>query len=132
MLLQTHLFVKVLTESTSVTIFFEAPQESHHQIQLKPVLPSLPTPVKIQPLAKLLSGYDPIITKLLISGFSHGFSLHYQGGGLLFESRNLLSALQNPTIVDMKLAKELAASRLIGPFMSIYVPFLPSAFYLSV
>lgn len=112
-----------------INVIFVAHQENHSQVLPPPVLPSprLPTPVKIKPLIELLSGYEPSIIQFLISGFSHGFPLHYKGEHRVFEARNLLSALQNPEIVDMKLGKELAAARLAGPFVS--PPFL--SFYVS-
>ena len=75
-----------------------------------------PTPVKIQPLISLLSGYKPSIVNILISGFSRGFPLHFQGEIHQLLPKNLTSALDNPEIVDMKLGKELAAHRLAGPF----------------
>lgn len=46
------------------------------------------------------------------------FALHFQGIRESSQAKNLLSAIQNPTIVDAKIAKELAARRLAGPFVS--------------
>lgn len=83
-----------------------------------PSPPPLPTPIKIKALAELLSGYQPSLQKILISGFSCGFRLHHQGEPRFYEPINLLSSLQNPHVVDMKLGKELAADRLAGPFTS--------------
>ena len=109
--------------------FFVTHPENHSQVLTTTVLPSLllPTPVKIKPLIELLSGYESSIIQFLISGFSYGFPLHYQGEHRIFEAKNLTSALENPQIVDMKLAKELAIARLAGPFVS---PPFPS-FYVS-
>ena len=56
--------------------------------------------------------------KYIISGFSQGFPLHFQGQRQLCTPKNLPSALQNPEYVDKKLAQELAASRIAGPFTS--------------
>jgi hypothetical protein len=67
-------------------------------------------------LIKFLSGYQPDSVKFLISGFSHGFRLHFQGQRQHLNSKNLSSALQNPQAVDKKLEQELAANRLAGPF----------------
>ena len=53
----------------------------------------------------------------LSDGFTHGFPLHFQGIQESSHAKNLLSAVQNPT-VDAKIAKELAAGRLAGPFDS--------------
>ena len=60
----------------------------------------------------------------LSDGFTHGFPLHFQGIRESSHAKNLLSAVQNPTVVDAKIAKELAAGRLVGPFDSPYPPLL--------
>ena len=101
-----------------VSVIFVALQESRSQVLTALPSPLIPTPVRIKPLAELLSGYQPAIIQLLISGFSYGFPLHYQGDPSFLEAKNLLSALQHPRVVDMKLGKELAANRLAGPFKS--------------
>ena len=63
----------------------------------------------------------------LISGFTEGFPLHYEGSRDSFRAPNLLSAVQNPSAVDYKIAKELESHRLAGPF-----PFPPfSVFRIS-
>ncbi len=82
------------------------------------VQPGLPTPVKLRPLAKLLFGHPPDLVQSIISGFSIGFPLHFQGRRQFSIPNNLLSALQNPTFVDTKLEQELAAERIAGPFTS--------------
>ncbi|CAB4027902.1 Cortactin-binding 2, partial [Paramuricea clavata] len=105
-------------QSSSVVIIFVALTENRPPIPTAPPSQVLPTPVKIQPLIELLSGYEPSIINTLISGFSFGFPLNYQGDIKSIESKNLTSALQYPKIVDMKLDKELAANRLAGPFSS--------------
>ena len=66
-------------------------------------LSPLPTPVKLQPLAKFLVGYQCDIVEFLISGFSHGFPLHFEGERHSLASKYLTSALQNPQAVDKKL-----------------------------
>ena len=84
-----------------------------------PGLPSplLPTPVKGKHLLFLLSGYTTSIAKFLFSGFTEGFPLHYEGYRDSFQAPNLLSAVQHPSAVDHKIAKELASHRLAGPFL---------------
>ena len=54
----------------------------------------------------------------MLSGFTHGFPLHFEGERKSFSSGNIKSALQNPTIVDAKLEKELELQTLAGPFKS--------------
>jgi hypothetical protein len=76
----------------------------------------LPTPVKIDNFVDILSGYDPTIVNFLQSGITNGFSLKFEGELCSFESKNLLSAIENPETVDAKLKKELEAHRLAGPF----------------
>ncbi len=105
----TVLSAKVHTELVYV-IF--VPQRVNHQplLTTKPS-PQLPTPVKLSSLIKFLDS-----VKFLISGFSHGFRLHFQGPRQPLNSKNLSSAVQNPQVVDKKLEQELAANRLAGPF----------------
>ena len=69
-----------------------------------------------------LSGYNHSITDFLLIGFTEGFPLHYEGPRYSCQAPNLLSAIQNPNAVDAKLAKELAAHRLAGPFSSSPFP----------
>ena len=65
-----------------------------------------------------LAGYDHSIVQFLFRGFSEGFPLHQEGPCFSCDAPNLLSAIQNPSIVDEKIAKELASHRLAGPFSS--------------
>ena len=82
-----------------------------------PILP-LPTPVKVNRLEFLLEGYNFQKRMFLIDGFQYGFHLFSVGQSRSYESPNLLSARQQPQVVDQKLAKELEAHRLAGPFDS--------------
>ena len=83
-----------------------------------PSPPDLPTPVIVERLGFLLDGYTLSTVAFLISGFTHGFSIHFQGERKSRTANNLLSALENPSAVDAKLRKELEAQRLAGPFQS--------------
>jgi hypothetical protein len=92
----------------------------------QPVLPSqvlLPTPINLNQLEPYLNGYFADIISTLVSGFTNGFVLHFSGVVNTQEGKNLPSALANPTMVDQKLAKELSAPRLAGPFTA--TPFHP-------
>ena len=82
------------------------------------VLPTeaLPTPVKAKNLEVYLTGYQEASRKHLLTGFSHGFRLHFQGPQEGSCSNNLVSASEHADIVDQKLAKEIQAGRIIGPF----------------
>lgn len=93
------------------------------QLQLpSPPIPhnnlDLPTPVRFDRLHFFLSGYNSSIVEQLKEGFTFGFSIHCEGVKPSGKSKNLLSALQNPDVVDVKLEKELRAGRLAGPFKS--------------
>lgn len=79
--------------------------------------PQLTTPVKVDRLEPLLVGYDSIKKYFLIDGFKKGFRLYsVVKTDSLGEAPNLISAQQNPKIVDEKLKKELETNRLAGPF----------------
>ena len=82
---------------------------------LLPILP-LPTPVKVKRLEFLLEEYNFQERMFLIDGFKYGFHLFSIGQSRSYESPNLLSARQQPQVVDRKLAKELEAHRFAGPF----------------
>ena len=63
-----------------------------------------------------LEGYSSSITDFLVSGFQFGFPLHFEGGRTSFLAKNLVSAIQLPNVVDLKLSKEVDAGRIAGPF----------------
>jgi hypothetical protein len=90
------------------------------------VLPSqvlLPTSINLNRLEPYLNGYFADIISSLVSGFTNGFALHFSDVVNTQEGKNLPSTLANPTVVDQKLAKELSALRLAGPFTA--APFHP-------
>uniref|UniRef100_A0A8W8MN88 Uncharacterized protein n=1 Tax=Magallana gigas TaxID=29159 RepID=A0A8W8MN88_MAGGI len=60
----------------------------------------------------------------LVAGFSYVFELHYEGPRQFRSSKSLLSALQNPVIVNKKLQKELEAHRIVGPFVTLPFDYL--------
>jgi hypothetical protein len=73
-------------------------------LKLPPNLPSPPTltpnpnsqpvttPVNVERLGYLLSGYNPQIAPQLMFGFKYGFSIHYEGNRVSRQPPNLLSA----------------------------------------
>ena len=63
------------------------------------------------------------IAVVLSSGFRDGFPLHYKGDPGCSDANNLISAIENPDVVDGKISKELKAGRLAGPFRTR--PFYP-------
>ena len=44
--------------------------------------------------------------------------MHFEGERVSSSAKNLLSALENPSVVDAKVKNELEAHRLAGPFLS--------------
>ena len=79
----------------------------------------LPTPIKLAVLRRLLAGYGNAVDKvILIEGFTEGFSLGYTGLRVCMDSECLRSASAQPNIVHGKLAKEIQAGRIAGPFVS--------------
>ena len=83
-----------------------------------PIAPtlSLPTPVNPDRLQHFFAGYEPTIAEFLFHGFKNGFSIQFEGILFSSDSNNLISAAENPSAVDAKIAKELEAHRLAGPF----------------
>lgn len=83
-----------------------------------PARPSLAlrTPVKINRLAPLLSGYSTTAAEYLIKGFCFGFPIPFQGPSSSSAAPNLLSAQQHPDVVDRYLTKEVLTQRVAGPF----------------
>ena len=75
------------------------------------------TPVFVDILEQELVGHpSPDFVSYLLSGLREGFDIGYYGpeGGRI--SRNLLSAEQNPDLVDKYLQEEVKAGRICGPF----------------
>lgn len=102
-----------------IVIFVTRPNSTIPSLKLpNPFLPSLPTPIKVYRLVFLLDGYTPSAVEFLLSGFTKGFPVHFEGERTSQTATNLLSALENPKVVDAKLGKELAAHQLAGPFLS--------------
>ena len=77
------------------------------------------TPIRPNVLKYFLKGYDTAMADYLVAGFTYGFELHYEGPRQFKSSKNLLSALQNPVIVNKKLQKELEAHRIVRPFVTL-------------
>lgn len=76
----------------------------------------LSTPIKVDKLQFYLEGYPARSKQYLLDGFSFGFSIDHVGPRQNFSSKNLISAITNPTAVDAKLDKEIDLGRIVGPF----------------
>ena len=81
----------------------------------KPSL-ALPTPVRINRLAPLCSGYSTSAAEYLINGFCCDFPIPFQGPSSSTAFPYFLSAVQHPGALDHYLKKELLAQRVAGPF----------------
>ena len=81
-----------------------------------PLSRPLSTPIKVDKLQFYLEGYPARSKQYLLDGFSFGFSIDYVGPRHNFSSKNLISAITNPTAVDAKLDKEIQLGRIVGPF----------------
>jgi hypothetical protein len=89
---------------------------------------SVCTPVKIEKLSFLLKGYDESEKQFLENGFTNGFRSPYTGKRQFRTSANLKSAQINPGVLISKIACEVAAGRVAGPFTD--PPFLNLKFLL--
>ncbi|XP_033738733.1 uncharacterized protein LOC117326194 isoform X1 [Pecten maximus] len=78
----------------------------------------LPTPIKVQVLLPFLEGYPRDAFQFLYKGFTNGFTLKYQGPRIFRLSKNLKSALDNPTALKQKINKEIQLGRIQGPFLA--------------
>ena len=72
----------------------------------------MPTPVVVDRLEFLSFGYDLSIAEFLSSCFRKGFPSHYDGLWGCSDAKNLISAIDNPEVVDAKLTKEIEAGRI--------------------
>ena len=79
---------------------------------------NLPTPIITERLVFLLSGYNPSLVQFLFVGFSEGFAIHSDVLRESSDAKNLILALENPDVVDIKIKKELDAGCLAGPFIA--------------
>lgn len=74
------------------------------------------TPVKACILKQFLKGYDVAQKEFLVSGFTKGFHIQFEGPQQFRVSRNLLSASHNVEVLKAKLQKEISARRIAGPY----------------
>lgn len=74
------------------------------------------TPIKTGPFKKFLVGYDQTISDFLLTGFTQGFKIPYQGKRQFRFNSNLKSAKDNMDILLQKIKKEIDLGRAAGPF----------------
>lgn len=75
------------------------------------------TPINLSNLNKELEGYDSQKAAAISMGFTCGFPLHYSGIRSPLDSKNLKSALDQPSVVREKIQAEIEAGRVAGPFL---------------
>ena len=79
---------------------------------------SMPSPVSPTALENVLKGYDASKIQYLVNGFTSGFEIGcldipvQKGEGV----KNMKSAFDFPQVIASKLKKEIALSRILGPF----------------
>ena len=77
---------------------------------------NLPTLVNWQKLEHWLEGYPEDDKKFLLMGYKNGFKIGHPGSCCTQDSPNLKTALEHKEFVSQKIASELNAGRLGGPF----------------
>ena len=109
--------ISVRVRTQSVGVIFVAKVDP---LQPDPCLPSpnlkndnLLTPVIVERLDFFLFGYSYSIAVFLSSGFMDGFPLHYEGDPGCSDASNLISAIENPDVVEPTL------QHLLEPSMTI-------------
>ena len=75
---------------------------------------SLPTPIRTDLLARLITKYHD--NSYILQGFSHGFSIGYQGPQLSIELKNHNSVLLYKSHMHAKIVHELQLGKIAGPF----------------
>ena len=105
--------------ATKATLHIHAKQEhkgpnNNSRTNLGNSPTKLPTPIKVQPLNRLLRKYKD--RDYIVQGFLHGFKIDYQGEESSLFSKNSASATHNPEVVSSKLHNEQRLGRIAGPF----------------
>ena len=77
---------------------------------------ALLTPVKINRLALLLSGYSTFTVEYLMNDFYFAFAIPLQGPSSSITDPNLLSSQLHPHAVDSYLTQEVLTQRIADPF----------------
>ena len=85
--------------------------------------PPLPTPINVQKLEDTLSNHpDQQFVSQLCNYLRHGADVGFTGKRIARFSRNLPTALSQPSIVTENLSREVALGRVAGPFPSPPLP----------
>ena len=77
----------------------------------------LPTPVRVEPLSKLLEGYHD--AEYLVQGFSCSFKIDFEGPDVPFSAHSSSSAQHHSGVVSYKLTKEIELGCISGPLQEV-------------
>ena len=79
----------------------------------------LPTPIVVDRLESALNGHpDPHFVSQVCNNLRHGAQIGFEGQRAPRFSRNLPTALADPSVVTSNLAHEISLGRVAGPFDS--------------
>lgn len=76
----------------------------------------MPSPILPRVLSQLLDGHRN--KEYLVSGFTNGFMLNFEGKFSALTCNNAISALNFPDVVEKKLYEEISLGRIAGPFIN--------------
>ena len=81
------------------------------------------TPLRAEEWKKALSKHpDADFARYICDGLKYGFHIGVKGGSFQGAKRNMLSARQNPRVVEEYLQKELTQGNILGPFHASSMP----------
>lgn len=116
----TNTFATCATAST--------PRQIVHNLVTKTGVANLPTPINVTRLKERLLGYDTAKKDFLITGFSEGFKIMYNGPRNISRiETNHYSALCRPAEMDEIISEELQAGQIFGPFETVPLDFFVSS-----
>ena len=82
-----------------------------------PVQQKMPTPILPNRFEHHLKGYDQVLTKYVIDGFTKGFRIHATAATHNIQApKNSHIAVKHPDAVSQKISKELSKGTIAGPF----------------
>ena len=93
------------------------PAPSKRTSDFFPLPNTVVSPINVPVLKQFLINHpDTNFVNFLLDGFTYGFSVGYDGPLTAGQSRNLLSARQNPIAVSAAILKEVSRGHTAGPF----------------
>ena len=113
----THTLVPI---NINISILYYAHTTVTSSARVAVIKRQSPSPVSPEILQQMLQGYDAGRSRYLVNGFTSGFSIGCLGLPLQADTNiiNMKSAFEFPQVIDMKICKEMALHRILGPFDS--------------